>query len=94
MNVAEKNIQGLIKTLEEEKANGMVYMHTLVTKNFNTDCISFTQIDTVIDQLKERGRIVLNWRGIWDTQQNALDFSDSIGNIHDLYAIARKRGNI
>ena len=94
MNVAEKNIKGLIKTLEEEKAKGMQYMHTLVTRNYDTNCIAFTDIDTVIYEIQRYGILELNQRGAWDTKRNNLNFSNSIGNIHDLYAIARSRGNI
>jgi len=89
MNVATKNIDKLIKTIEAAEKEGMKWMSTLVTSNFGIACYAFTKLSIIKKQIKQ-GYINLNRRGIWDTKTNPIDFSDSIGNIYDLYAKMRK----
>jgi len=89
MNIAEKNINKLVKVIEEAEKEGMRYMSCLVTSNYGTECYAFTELSVVKKQVKQ-GYINLNRRGVWNTKTNPIDFSDSIGNIYDLYARMRK----
>ena len=94
MKIAEKNINGMLKTLKRLNKK-YKYLFTQVTKNYSTSCYSFTLISEIISEIKERGQINLNSRGLWDTIRNDLwSDNDSFGNIYSVYNQAREWGYI
>jgi len=93
MWVAKKNIDKLLKTIDICIDNKYTEMHTLVCRNYYTNCYAFSSLTRIKQQIRN-GYISISNQGIWDTKENNLDFSKSIGNIYDLYRLMRKYASI